>query len=66
MFVTTLALSCLTCKHVFVVAIILGIVCSLIVVYIFSSTGHVDGEFADRYNCFGYGSNVDGWDQYEC
>ena len=31
-----------------------------------SFSGPDDDEFVDRYDCLGYGSDVDGWDEREC
>ena len=31
-----------------------------------SFSGADDDDFVDRYDCLGYGSDVDGWDEREC
>ncbi len=43
----------------FIVVVVLDIVLSLPVALMFSGTGQ-DGEFVDRYDCLGYGSDDDG------
>ena len=50
--------------YVVVITIILGIVAHSLLFPYFS--GYRDGTFIDRYDCFSYGSDVDGWDGYEC
>ena len=33
---------------------------------LFKSFSGSDDDFVDRYDCLGYGSDVDGWDEREC